>query len=502
MLPRGLDRRLPSPPLRAAAAPACHAQIDLQPVLTVAGPKLEAVASPSGAKWVTQTDPSSGQWVVDSAFRWTSGFLAGCLWRMRALTGAESWAQLARAQLPALAPMQHNKDTHDVGFIMMSSYGLALEAGLPDAPTRDWQRAVVNGAASLASRRVLRQARQYNPTVGCIRAWNNPTAQAGAYKVIIDGMMNLGLLFAGVQLPGGKPDTSSGQPQAKYNWQGYSDASTWSRGQAWAIYGFAQAYAATNRTNPLFLATAKKAADLFLKRLPADGVPPWDFDAPASKPWKDTSAAAVAAAGLLRLAAAAADASAVGYQAAALRVLNALVAGYLSPGGKASAAAPASILTGGTGNVAQGSYNTGLIYGDYYFLEALQLLQSPAQQAPTGGKATAAASSGSAASAAQAAPEPAPAAPRPRGRPPSAAPGPAPAPRPVPVARATPWPSPVAVLTVGAAPVLPGAAVAAAAPAAVSAMTTSDAPAPVRGSAAVWWALAAAAAAALAALRH
>ena len=65
----------------------------------------------------------------------------------------------------------------------------------------------------------------------------------------------------------------NGQPRAKYNWQGYNDASTWSRGQAWAVYGFAQAYEATG--DPLYLQTAKKAADLFLKRLPADQVPAW-----------------------------------------------------------------------------------------------------------------------------------------------------------------------------------------------------------------------------------
>lgn len=83
---------------------------------------------------------------------------------------------------------------------------------------------------------------------------------------------------------------------SKYTNQGYSDSSVWARGQAWAIYGFVSAWKWTG--NLSFLRTAQKAADLFLARLPADGVPYWDFDAPLPGP-RDTSAAMIVASGLL-----------------------------------------------------------------------------------------------------------------------------------------------------------------------------------------------------------
>lgn len=140
--------------------------------------------------------------------------------------------------------------------------------------------------------------------------------------------------------------------------QGYSNNSTWTRGQAWAIYGFTTAYLATGDAG--FLTTATRAADLFLRRLPPDDVPPWDFNAPPSKPWKDTSAGAAAASGLLQLAAAAGDAS---YQEAALGILAALAGGYLGSSQGAPQPQLASILRAGTANVAEGSWNTGLIYG-------------------------------------------------------------------------------------------------------------------------------------------
>lgn len=68
-------------------------------------------------------------------------------------------------------------------------------------------------------------------------------------------------------------DQKTGLVKSKYTAQGYSDSSCWARGQAWSIYGFIDAYKWTKRTD--FLNTAIKAADYFLSKLPADGVPAW-----------------------------------------------------------------------------------------------------------------------------------------------------------------------------------------------------------------------------------
>lgn len=99
--------------------------------------------------------------------------------------------------------------------------------------------------------------------------------------------------------------------------QGYSDASTWSRGQAWAILGFAQTYTWTK--DATFLQTASGLADYFIMRLlsapscveqvrngvrTGQYVPLWDFDAPVNEdnPLRDTSAAMIAANGMLLMA--------------------------------------------------------------------------------------------------------------------------------------------------------------------------------------------------------
>lgn len=198
------------------------------------------------------------------------------------------------------------------------------------------------------------------------------------------------------------------------------------RGQAWAVFGFAQYHAASG--DAAALAAARRAADKYLERMAewGDCVPPWDFDVPAGaqqvrsvqkgnpplpaaaplstqqaalttnhcsqpalvapapdpppfcslpatlpQPWKDSSAAAIAAAGLLRLGPLAGERR---YAAAGLRITRALTQRYL-----ASPAAPgpalASVLLNGTWSVPAGNYATGLIWGDFFLLDALVLLQ-------------------------------------------------------------------------------------------------------------------------------
>ena len=95
-------------------------------------------------------------------------------------------------------------------------------------------------------------------------------------------------------------DQATGEVAAKMTNQGYSDESCWSRGQSWAITGFAQAYAWTHEDS--FLATARQCADYFLAHLPFSGIPYWDFSAPVTPDTPtDTSAAVIACYGMLLL---------------------------------------------------------------------------------------------------------------------------------------------------------------------------------------------------------
>src|SRR5581483_1646388 len=150
--------------------------------------------------------------------------------------------------------------------------------------------------------------------------------------------------------------------------QGLSNQSTWARGQGWAIYSLTEAYAATGRAD--FLAAAKKVADFYIAHLPPDFVPYWDFNAKVTSTTpRDTAAAAVATSGLLKLASLLQQAGQDGssYKQAAEGAINSLCSSaYLAEGSSSH-----GILLHGAKWVAKGLTDNTLVYGDYYFLEAL-----------------------------------------------------------------------------------------------------------------------------------
>jgi unsaturated chondroitin disaccharide hydrolase len=159
----------------------------------------------------------------------------------------------------------------------------------------------------------------------------------------------------------------TGAVLSRHTHQGYSDSSTWARGQAWAVHGFTMAYRETGEA--LFLDTARRTADYFLAHLPADHVPYWDLDLPSldGEP-RDTSAAAIAASGLVELAGLEPDRRASRrYRAAATDILASLS----SPAYLAADTDRGAILRHGTQHKPDGNFDTGLIFGDYFFLEAL-----------------------------------------------------------------------------------------------------------------------------------
>jgi unsaturated chondroitin disaccharide hydrolase len=153
--------------------------------------------------------------------------------------------------------------------------------------------------------------------------------------------------------------------------QGYADSSMWARGQAWAIYGYTMCYRESGK--PEFLETAQKLADVFIKRLPEDGIPYWDFDDPAiPNTTKDASAAAVAASGMLELSGLVKDGDAkTKYKNAAVAMLAKLSTPEYLSGDKNQA-----FLMHSTGHRPNGGeIDASIIYADYYYLEALLRLK-------------------------------------------------------------------------------------------------------------------------------
>ena len=162
-------------------------------------------------------------------------------------------------------------------------------------------------------------------------------------------------------------DTVSGKPYQKITHQGFSDSSSWARGQAWAVYGFTMAYRYTH--NAAYLEQAQATAKFFInhKSLPEDGIPYWDFDDPKipDAP-RDVSAATVMASACLELYSITKDKFFITY---ADRVLKSLKSdAYVLPENN-----PAPfIFKHSTGNLPGNSeIDVPIVYADYYYLEAL-----------------------------------------------------------------------------------------------------------------------------------
>jgi unsaturated chondroitin disaccharide hydrolase len=162
-------------------------------------------------------------------------------------------------------------------------------------------------------------------------------------------------------------DTTDGHFIKGVTHQGYADNTMWARGQAWAIYGYTLVYRETK--DEKFLRFAEKITDLYLKRLPEDYVPFWDFDAPniPNEP-RDASSAAIVASALLELSQLLDNpAKAAEYKEAAEKMLE-----NLSSAQYQSRESKPSFLLHSTGHWPnQSEVDASINYADYYYIEAL-----------------------------------------------------------------------------------------------------------------------------------
>jgi unsaturated chondroitin disaccharide hydrolase len=324
---------------------------------------------------------------------WCDGFLPGMLWIVyaRQVPGsAESrwWRQQAIRYSRPLEPRKLDRAVHDLGFLFMSSYYRWY--GFTPDPTL--KAVLVEAGRTMALR--FREKGRY------LRSF------ISADSLFIDIMMNVGLVFYAAREAGdqalldialrhcrttrrvlvrgdgstaheGLFDPETGEFLKQTTHQGYRGDSCWSRGLAWALYGFGTAYSYAR--DPELLSTAQACADFYIAQTPPDGVPPWDYDAPGdSRMLVDTSAAAIAASGLFQLSGLVADAAKGHfYRETARHILATLCHHWLAE------ADPAweGILKGGVYHIHKNlGVKESVMWGEYFFLEALErVLASRAQ---------------------------------------------------------------------------------------------------------------------------
>jgi len=336
-----------------------------------------------GGRWV-QIDPEKHGW-------WVGGHWVGLLWLAYAANGDPLLAAAARDWANLLLPQLTKQADHDLGFLF--ELGFVLGYKLTGDTTL---KTPALKAAEILSRR-------FNPRGRFIQAWGSLDASPELRgRTIMDTMMNLDLLFwAGKESgdpqyadiaaaharttlahhfrPDGStshvcdfnPDTGVFIKQDTH--QGLSATSCWSRGQAWGVYGFADCYRGTG--DPAFLEASRRLMEYLWPRLPADLVPFWDYDSPLiPNDVRDSSAASILASGLLSLASVEIDSGlALTWQNRAIRILESLWQNYTSRDSGED-----SLLLHGTRSKPHNLMDHGLIYGDYYFVEALIRLAKPA----------------------------------------------------------------------------------------------------------------------------
>lgn len=317
---------------------------------------------------------------------WVDGFWCGQLWLAYAYTGELVYREAAKAQLPYFFERLDRPETHDhdLGFL----YSLSLVADYNLNGTAASLDGALRAAESLASR--------YNAKGRFIRAWNAWGDEDNRGRIIIDCLENLALLYWASEVTGEARfaeiatahahtartyivrsdgssyhaywfDPDTGAPLRGETHQGYAHESCWSRGQAWGIHGFAQVYRYTQQTD--FLHAAVRLADFALAHLPADLVPLWDYRLPAHEPpYRDTSAAAITAAGLLALSDLVPSADAERYASTGRRMLVSLAQHYSTSRLSDSAE---GLLVQGAADVRRGLSDAMLPYGDYYYVEGL-----------------------------------------------------------------------------------------------------------------------------------
>lgn len=326
---------------------------------------------------------------------WTTGFWTGMVWLAYEFTGDERLHRAGDIQIESFYRRIVNKidvETHDLGFL----YSPSCVAGYKLTGNLRGREAALMAAEELITR--------FHPKGEFIQAWG-PLNEPGNYRLIIDCLLNLPLLYWAFEETRDErfrevaqkhihtalanvirsdfstwhtfffnPET--GAPDHGATCQGYRDGSAWARGQAWGVYGTAIGYCYTKKPEypPIFCGVT----DYFLDHLPEDLVPFWDLEfGDGDDQPRDSSSAAIAACGMLEMAKYLDKEKADYYTGIARRLVKSLADHYAVKDKKESN----GILLHSTYSN-HSPYNTcnhyGVdacnIWGDYFYMEALTRL--------------------------------------------------------------------------------------------------------------------------------
>ncbi|CAM9325685.1 unnamed protein product [Ascophyllum nodosum] len=338
---------------------------------------------------------------------WTSGMVAGMFWYQYAGTGDDAWKASGQFFLEGLEGVEETND-NDLGFQARYAYpftlfsytkhvfdsfglGYKLISDDEDEDKEAYKERVLTGANTLNGFR-------WDADIPAFWSWTNLSNRPEWERAVnIDMMMNMEILLWANENGESEADSyatkveahanqtwidvvrhgdnstyhaadydrATGELVEKGTYQGYDDSSTWTRGQAWGIYGNVMVY--RFRQKPHFLSYSIGLLEYWEDNIPDDLVPPSDFDAPDdSRNGKDSSASAIVASALFELFTATGDAL---YLKRAQEYLFALMspdANYYQPD---ATDGWQSILRRATSK--WNDSETGAVFGDYFFLEAL-----------------------------------------------------------------------------------------------------------------------------------
>lgn len=314
---------------------------------------------------------------------WTNGFYGGILWQLYHATKLNLYKETA-------IKLEKKLDQN-----LMNPFAMDHDSGFKWLPTsianyrltknKESYRRGLLAADNLAGR--------YNPAGEFIRAWNDWGDKTNAGIAIIDCMMNLPLLYwaseqtkdpryyhiarkhadtvqkyfireDGSAIHIGEFNPLTGEFLQSLGGQGYGKGSAWTRGQAWALYGFVLSYLHTQKED--YLKTAEKIAGYILSKIPQSNLIPIDFCQPKECTLEDSTAAAIFACGFLELSKVSNEVNKETYRKAALDILRTLCETRCNFSNDTD-----NLLEKCSAAYHDKEHEFTIIYGDYFFIEAL-----------------------------------------------------------------------------------------------------------------------------------